>query len=75
MAPADRAIPEGSAATRSPSPGVPGGAASSMMELLDRETKLTANQYRIVTAAVLGDMMEFFDFFLIGFVFAVIMRP
>ncbi len=39
-----------------------------MFELLDQRTTLTGNQKRIVTAAVLGDMLEFFDYFLIGFV-------
>jgi putative MFS transporter len=39
-----------------------------MFELLDQQNKLTGNQKRIVTAAVLGDMLEFFDYFLIGFV-------
>ncbi len=42
-----------------------------MLEYLDKQTKLTGNQYRIIAAAVLGDMLEFFDFFLIGFVLAI----
>ena len=32
-----------------------------MFEELDRRTRLTGNQKRIVAAAVLGDMLEFFD--------------
>ena len=32
-----------------------------MLELLDRQQKLTGNQWRIVLAAILGDMLEFFD--------------
>jgi putative MFS transporter len=46
-----------------------------MLEYLDRQTKLTSNQWRIVAAAILGDMLEFFDFFLIGFVLAIILKP
>jgi putative MFS transporter len=45
-----------------------------MLELLDRQTKLTANQWKIALAATLGDMLDFFDFFLIGFVLAFIVR-
>jgi hypothetical protein len=36
------------------------------------QRSLTANQRRIVVAAILGDMLEFFDYFLIGFVLAFI---
>src|ERR1700722_13447860 len=43
-----------------------------MLELLDRQRKLTANQWKIAVAATLGDMLDFFDFFLIGFVLAFI---
>src|SRR5437016_14141984 len=46
-----------------------------MLELLDRQQKLTGNQWRIVFAAILGDMLEFFDYFLIGFVLAFIVGP
>src|SRR5258708_9439613 len=46
-----------------------------MLELLDKQTKLTGNQYRIIAAAILGDMLEFFDYFLIGFVLAFIIKP
>jgi MFS transporter, putative metabolite:H+ symporter len=46
-----------------------------MFEELDRRTSLTGNQKRIVAAAVLGDMLEFFDYFLIGFVLAFIVGP
>ena len=46
-----------------------------MLEYLDRQTKLTKNQYKIIGAAILGDMLEFFDFFLIGFVLAIIIKP
>src|SRR6201987_6286781 len=43
-----------------------------MLELLDRRQKLTANQWKIAFAATVGDMLDFFDFFLIGFVLAFI---
>ena len=43
-----------------------------MLELLDRQTRLTANQWKIIATANLGDMLDFFDFFLIGYVLAFI---
>jgi putative MFS transporter len=46
-----------------------------MLELLDRQTRLTINQKKIVAAAALGDMLEFFDYFLIGFVLAFVVGP
>jgi putative MFS transporter len=46
-----------------------------MLQYLERQTTLTANQRRIITAAVLGDMLEFFDYFLIGYVVAFIAGP
>lgn len=45
-----------------------------MLELLDRQQKLTTNQWKIAIAATLGDMLDFFDFFLIGFVLAFIVK-
>jgi putative MFS transporter len=45
-----------------------------MLELLDRQQKLTMNQWKIALAATLGDMLDFFDFFLIGFVLAFIVK-
>src|SRR5271166_5377052 len=39
-----------------------------MLELLERQKRLTANQWKIISAAILGDMLDFFDFFLIGYV-------
>jgi MFS family permease len=46
-----------------------------MLELLERQQTLTGNQRRIICAAILGDMLEFFDYFLIGFVLAFIVGP
>jgi len=39
-----------------------------MLEALERQQRLTLNQWKIVSAAILGDMLDFFDFFLIGYV-------
>jgi len=46
-------------------------------ELFDEleEGGLTRNQLKVVVAAILGDMLEFFDYFLIGFVLSFIMVP
>jgi putative MFS transporter len=45
-----------------------------MLELLENQKKLTANQWKIAGAATLGDMLDFFDFFLIGFVLAFVVK-
>jgi MFS transporter, putative metabolite:H+ symporter len=45
-----------------------------MLDILERQTKLTANQWKIAMAATLGDMLDFFDFLLIGFVLAYIVK-
>src|SRR4030081_2213760 len=46
-----------------------------MLNYLERQTSLTGNQRRIIFAAVLGDMLEFFDYFLIGYVVDFIAGP
>ena len=46
-----------------------------MLELLEQQKRLTTNQWKIVVAAILGDMLDFFDFYLIGFVLAFIVGP
>ena len=46
-----------------------------MFEILDRQTRLTGNQIRILVAAIFGDALEFFDYFLIGFVLAFLIGP
>src|SRR5262249_24968810 len=51
---------------------VTGGAR--MLDLLEKQTKLTKNQWLIAGAATLGDMLDFFDFLLIGFVVAFIVK-
>ncbi len=45
-----------------------------MLHLLEQQKKLTKNQWLIAGAATLGDMLDFFDFFLIGFVLAFIVK-
>src|SRR5476649_1773443 len=46
-----------------------------MFEILDRQTRLTGNQRKILAAAIIGDALEFFDYFLIGFVLAFLIVP
>jgi MFS transporter, putative metabolite:H+ symporter len=46
-----------------------------MFDALDRRTSLTRNQIKILTAAIIGDALEFFDYFLIGFVLAFLIGP
>src|SRR3954454_9444278 len=46
-----------------------------MFEILDRRTSLTGNQIKILMAAIIGDPLEFFDYFVIGFVLAFLIGP
>jgi MFS transporter, putative metabolite:H+ symporter len=46
-----------------------------MFNRLDQAKSLTSNQLKIIAAAIIGDMLEFFDYFLIGFVLAFIIKP
>jgi len=46
-----------------------------MLEYLDKQTRLTGNQYKIIAAAVIGDMLEFFDLYLIAYVLSFIVKP
>jgi len=43
-----------------------------MLELLERQERLTVNQWKIISAAILGDMLDFFDYGLIAFALAFI---
>jgi putative MFS transporter len=43
--------------------------------MIERQTRLTINQRKIIVAAILGDMLDFFDFYLIGYVLAFIVGP
>ena len=45
-----------------------------MLDLLDRQTSLTINQWKIFAACLFSIMVDFFDFFLIGFVLAFFVR-
>lgn len=46
-----------------------------MFRRLDDAKSLTVNQMKIVAAAIIGDMLEFFDYYLIAFVLAFIIKP
>ncbi|HEY4169346.1 MAG TPA: MFS transporter, partial [Reyranella sp.] len=46
-----------------------------MFEVLDRQSRLTTNQKKILAAAIIGDALEFFDYFLIAFVLAFLIKP
>src|SRR3979490_1157707 len=46
-----------------------------MFEILHARTSLTGNHIKILTALIIGDALEFFDYFLIGFVLAFLIGP
>jgi MFS transporter, putative metabolite:H+ symporter len=46
-----------------------------MFDLLEKQVRLTGNQRRLLVVAVLGDLLEFYDLFLVGFVLAFIVGP
>jgi len=46
-----------------------------MLEHLERQETLTGNQIKLVGSAIAGNMLDFFDLFLIGFVLAFIVKP
>jgi MFS transporter, putative metabolite:H+ symporter len=46
-----------------------------MFTRLDQAKTLTSNQIKIIAAAIIGDMLEFFDYYLIAFVLAFIIKP
>lgn len=39
------------------------------------QSRITGNHLKVIVAAILGDMLEFFDYFLIGFVLAFVVVP
>ena len=46
-----------------------------MLQYLEAQKKLTRNQWKIFAAATIGDMLDFFDFFLIGIILAFVVKP
>ena len=45
-----------------------------MIELLEQQKKLTTNHWKVIATANLADLLDFFDFFLIGYVLAFITK-
>src|SRR5437899_4539939 len=45
-----------------------------MIERLEQQTKLTINQWKLIVTGNLADLLDFFDFFLIGYVLAFIAK-
>jgi putative MFS transporter len=45
-----------------------------MIERLEQQTKLTTNQWKLIVTGNLADLLDFFDFFLIGYVLAFIAK-
>ena len=45
-----------------------------MIELLEQQKKLTSNQWKLICTANLADLLDFFDFFLIGYVTAALTK-
>ena len=45
-----------------------------MLEHLERQKKFTINQWKIFAAATIGDMLDFFDFLLIAFILAFVVK-
>src|ERR1700740_584693 len=45
-----------------------------MLEHLERQKKLTINQWKIFAAATIADMLDFFDFLLIAFILAFVVK-
>src|SRR5215813_9667795 len=45
-----------------------------MIELLERQKRLTANQWKLICTANVADLLDFFDFFLIGYVTAALTK-
>ena len=45
-----------------------------MLERLEQQRTLTTNQWKIIATANLGDVLDFFDFYLIGYALAFILK-
>jgi hypothetical protein len=50
------------------------GREDAVIELLERQKKLTANQWKLICTANIADLLDFFDFFLIGYVTAALTK-
>jgi len=48
---------------------------SVMLKYLETQPRLTKNQYRLILMAVVCNLLEFYDFFMIGFVLAFVAGP
>jgi putative MFS transporter len=46
-----------------------------LFNVLNSQTRITGNQKRIIAAAIIGDLLEFFDYYVMGFVLAFIVGP
>src|SRR5215831_2409289 len=46
----------------------------SMIERLEAQKKLTRNQWKLICTANIADLLDFFDFFLIGYVTAALTK-
>ena len=55
--------------------GPPSSPHKIMLEYLENQTKLTGNQARLLFVAVLCNLLEFYDFFMVGFVLAFVAGP
>src|SRR6516225_3382663 len=45
-----------------------------MIDLLERQKRLTVNQWKLICTANLADLLDFFDLFLIGYVTAALTK-
>jgi putative MFS transporter len=45
-----------------------------MIQLLEQQKKLTSNQWKLICTANIADLLDFFDFFLIGYVTAALTK-
>ena len=45
-----------------------------MIDLLERQKRLTVNQWKLICTANLADILDFFDLFLIGYVTAALTK-
>src|ERR1700747_3082115 len=45
-----------------------------MIELVEQQKKLTPNQWKLICTANIADLLDFFDFFLIGYVTAALTK-